>query len=205
LGAKVGCTVSFDHEPEIKGINFVIERISVYETRIKFQKYYHTDYHLKGINLDMDRSLQLRLRLIPDQDINNKIGCKVLLLHHYDEMEWNEEFHDNVLNNEHGIFDVNYDDEGNELAEARRYWRVEDVLDPYKARVAILSDKNGDGTIEDKELECHDFTYWDYWRDTTDVNGQPFREYLTVEMKNKTRYFIFLRGEEIVAYQVTVV
>jgi hypothetical protein len=153
----------------------------------------------------MDLQLRLRLRLIPDQDINNKIGCKVLFLHHYDEMEWNEEFYDNVLNNEYGIFDVNYDDEGNELAEARRYWRVEDILDPYKARVAILSDKDGDGTIEDKEFECYDFTYWDYWRDTTDVNGQSLREYLMVEMKNKTRYFTFLRGEEIAAYQVTMI
>jgi hypothetical protein len=206
LGAKVGCTVSIDHDEQCAGINFVIEKISVYETKIKERKFYHTDYHLKGITLDRDRPLRLRLRLIPDEDETNKLGSKIVLLHLYDEMEWDQGFHDHVLGNAQGVFDVNQDDDGKALAEPRRYWRVEDVLDAYHARVTVLADKDGDGKVEDSELERLDMTYWDYFRKTTDkVTDQPYIEYLTIEMKNQTHYFTFLRGREVAAFQITVI
>lgn len=205
LSAKVGCTVSIDHDEQTAGINFVIEKISIYETKVKDKKFYHTDYHLKGVTLDRERPLRLRLRLIPDADVSNKLGCKIMLLNLYDEMEYDEAFHDNVLLSESGIFDVNYDDEGNELPEPRRYWRVDDEVDPYHARVTVLADKDGNGTIEENELERLDVTYWDYHRDTTDANSVDFREVLFVEMNDQTHYFTFFRGQEVGAFQVTVI
>lgn len=206
LGAKVGSKISFDYESDLKDLNLIVEKLSIYETKIKERKFFNTDYHLCGIMLQRDRPLRLRLRLIPDEDETNKLGCKIQLLRLFDEMEWNEEFHDNVLCNESGIFDQNFDDEGNELTEPRRYWRVEDVLDPYHARVTVLCDKDGNGTIEESEIERLDVTYWDYHRNTNDpATEQEFTEVVTIEMNDKSHYFTFFRGHEIEAFQVSVI
>lgn len=205
LGAKVGNVVSLDHEPDLKGINFVIEKMSVYETRVSNRKFYHTDYHLKGITLEMDAPIRFRLRLIADNDANNELGCQIRLMHLYDEMEWDEEFHDKVLGDMTGELLINQDDDGTELEEPKKYWRVEDVLDPYHARETVLSDTDGNGKVEENELVRNNITYWDYHRDTEDNNGVKFTESLTVEMDDKTHYFIFLRGKEVGAYQITVI
>lgn len=205
LGAKVGNTITLDHEVDLRDINFVIEKMSVYETKVNGKKFFHTDYHLKGITLEMDRPLRFRLRLIPDEDAMNSLGCQVQLLHHYDEMEWDKDFHDMVLCSESCEFEVNYDDEGNELEHPRRYWRVENVFDPYNARVTILKDDDGDGTVEDEELERLDIRYWDYHRDTEDESNQEYREFLTVEMDAKTRYFTLLRGSFVDPTQIVVI
>lgn len=205
LEAKVGCSVSIDHDQQTLGINFFIEKISVYETKISEKKFYHTDYHLKGVTLEKERPIRMRLRLIPDDDASNKLGSKIQLLTLYDEMEWDEDLYSNVLTSDSGVMDVNYDDDGNQLDVGKRYWRVDDVLDPYQARVTILSDKNGDGKIEEEELERIDITYWDYHRDTEDINNIKFTESVFIEMNDKTRYFTFFRGREISAFQIQVV
>src|SRR5947207_3067212 len=66
LRAKNGCTVSFDPEPQLSDVTFVLEKLSVYETRIGTKNFYHTDYHLKGIDGEQDTPPRLRLRLTPD-------------------------------------------------------------------------------------------------------------------------------------------
>jgi len=204
LEAKVGCTVSFEHEPDIQGINFVIEKISVYETRIGTKKFYHTDYHLKGISLDVDTYIRMRLRVIPDENVTNELGCKVQLLYLYHEMSWDEPFYEEVLGDPTGEFWVNHDDDGNELEEPRKYWRVEDVRDPYTARLTILHDTDGDGTIDDDELEHFTMIYWDYSRLTDDENEQEITEFLTIEMEEETKWFTFLRGTDILPSQIIV-
>ena len=205
LGARVGNTVSFDNEPELKRINFVIEKMSVYETKVKARKFYHTDYHLKGLALGMEKPLRFRLRLIPDEDETNKLGCKIQLLNHYASSEWDENLYA-AANNDQGEFHVNYDDNDVELAEPRKYWRIDDVLDPYHARVTILADKDGDDKIDEAELERVDLTYWDFHRDTTNPdNGLEYREYLTVEMTDKTLYFTLFRGRYVEASQIMVI
>ena len=204
LGAKIGCTVSID-QPEYSEVNFVIEKISVYETKVKQKKFYHTDYHLRGISLSIREPIVLKLRLIPDGDVSNALGCKVQLLRLYDEMEWDDGFYANVLLSETGQFDVNQDEMGNELAEPHKFWRIEDVLDPYMARVTILSDKDGHGVVEEAELERVDITYWDYHRNATEPGVGEYREYLTVEMKDPSRYFVLYKGTEVQPSQITVI
>jgi hypothetical protein len=222
LKAKVGCTVTIDHDEQCAGVNFVIDRLSVYETRVQERKFHHTDYHLKGVTLDRDRPLRLRLRLIPDEDETNALRHKILLMNLYDERGWEstaEErenrwygdkefgafFVESILGHEQGIFDVTQDDEGKPLTENRRYWRVEDVLDPYSARVTTMTDSDGSGKIDDNELAYSDVTYWDYHRETQDPKtAVQFIEYLTVEMNERTRYFTFLRGRAVGAFQVSV-
>jgi hypothetical protein len=204
LEAKVGCTVSFDHEPAISGINFVIEKISVYQTKINSKSFYHTDYHLKGVSLDSEGPIRTRLRLIADSNVEDALGHRIQLLDLYDEMEYDEDFVRGPLANKDGILEINQDDEGIQLAEPRKYWRVESVIDPYKAQVTVLKDVDGDGTIEEEELERYSCTYWDYARDTDDPNGQSFTEFLTIEMNDTSGYLTFLRGRDVLPAQISV-
>ncbi len=214
LEAKIGCTICFDHEEDMAGINFVIEKISVYETKLGRETFYHTDYHLKGTSLDTDGFIRLRLRLTPDENVMDKLGQRIQLLYLYKEMGWDEDEYDRLCNN--GDFDPDYDDEGTksykdryddegkELEDPRQYWRVENVPDPYLSDCTLLTDLDGDGTIEDDELEHFAVTSWDFSRLTDDENGQEITEYLTVEMEDDSRYFTFLRGTELKAFQITV-
>lgn len=204
LGAKVGCTMSFEHEPDIAGINFVIEKISVYETKIRSKSFFHTDYHLKGISLDHDAPVRNRLRLIPDQNVENDLGHRIQLLYLYDETDYSDDIHDRVLADPKGELDITQDDDGNPLEEARRYWRVEDYLDPYFARLTELKDTDGDGDVEKEELEHSDVEYWEYHRDTTNAEGQEYREFLTVEMDKETGKFTWLRGTAVLPSQISV-
>lgn len=229
LDAKIGCTVCIDHEEDMSGINFVIEKISVYETEIDREKFYHTDYHLKGTNLDTDGYIRMRLRLIPDEDVTDEMGQRIQLLYLYDEKGWDEDLYDMLCNN--GDYDPTerlvvhddgteemapydeegetsykdrFDNEGNELEELRQYWRVDSASDPYNSNCTLLEDLDGDGTIEDDELERFPITSWDFIRLTDDENDQEITEYLTVEMDDDTRYFTFLRGTDIKPFQITV-
>ena len=103
-------------------------------------------------------------------------------------------------------FYVNLDDEGNVLEEKRVYWRINDVFDPYVARVTSMKDVDQNGTIEDSELERSDVSYWDYSRITKDLDTeQDVTEYLLVEMDHDTRYFTLLRGRDIHPSQVSVI
>ena len=209
LEAKVGCTINFDHEPDISGINFVIEKISVYKTTINSKDFYHTDYHLKGISLDHDKPVRMKLRLIPDQDVIHALGHKVQLLYLYDEMPYNESFHNVVLGEESGILDINEADDGTQLDEPRRYWRVGHTdhcprPDPYDARCTVLSDVDGNGTIDDDELEHYNTTYWEFSRMTEDELEQEFEEFLTIEMNVETGFFTFLRGASVEPSQIFV-
>lgn len=209
LEAKVGCTISFDHDPDMEGINFVIEKISVYETTVDRKKFYHTDYHLRGISLDVDNYIRLRLRVTPDENETNTLGCKVQLLHLYDECSWDGDLY-GCLNDPLGQFWVNQDDEGNDLDESCRrvYWRPEVhnryIIGPYRACETVLEDKDGDATITEDELEHFKVQYWDFKRTTEDEGGQQFIEDLCVEMDDEHQNFTFLRGTAIPSQSVFV-
>lgn len=202
LEAKIGCTASFEHDPAMAGINFVIEKISVYETTVGRKKFHHTDYHLKGISLDVDNYIRLRLRVIPDESVANQLGCRVQLLHLYDECAWDEGLYE-CINDPTGEFWVNFDDDGKELDEENRrvYWRPSvgglPLVGPYNARETILEDKDGNSIIEEDELEHFNVIYWDFARETQDENEQPYKEHLHIEMDEESKYFTFLRGQDI--------
>ena len=214
LEAKIGSTVCFDHEEDMSDINFVIEKISVYETEVDRKKFYHTDYHLKGMSLDTEGYIRMRLRITPDENVTGEMGQRIQLLYLYDEKGWDEDLYDMLCENgdydesydDEGTvsFKVDYDDEGNELEEPRQYWRIENVPDPYNSNCTLIADLDGDGTIEDDELERFPITSWDFSRLTDDENEQEITEYLTVEMDDDTRYFTFLRGTDIKPFQITV-
>jgi len=194
LKAKLGVTISFEHDQELQGINFVVEKIAVYTTEVNRKKFYHTDYLLKGVTLGSERPIRLRLRLVPNQDSVNDFGCDVQVLRLMDEFAWDEGFYNGVLLADNGEFHIDVDMQGNPVDPAIVYWRVEDVRDPYAARVTVLADDDGDGTVEDEELEHYSVEYFDYSRiavDETTKVEQP--EYLWVEKNEETGYFHLYR------------
>lgn len=194
LKAKLGVTLSFEHDPDLSGINFVIEKIGVYTTEVNGKKFYHTDYLLKGQTLDADRPIRLRLRLVPNEDANNDLGCDVQVLRLMDQFGWDEGFYDNVLRADNGEFHVHEDANGNQLDPPAIYWRIEDVRDPYPARVTVLTDDDGDGVVEDEELEHYSVEYFDYSRLVTDEHGVEQTDYLWVEKNEETGYFQLYTG-----------
>lgn len=209
LKARVGNSIIFDHDLELKDINFFIEAIEVYKTAVvtdgKSQDYFDTDYVLRGIARDMKKPMRLRLRLSPDPDSTEDVGHKLILFRLYDEMAWDQDFHDKVLGDPTMEFHVNYDDAGAQLADPWTYWRIDDVPTPYEAKVTILKDKDHDGVVEDDELARRNCTYWDYSRiaNGDKPENEQFLEYLTIEMND--RHFTFYRGREIKSFQVTII
>lgn len=203
LKASVGVSMSFDHDPNLSGINFFLEGINVYNTK-PGKKIFHTDYVLRGRTLSAPKPIRLRLRVTPDEDADTGHTYQLFFL--YNEMGWDEAFHDNVLGDPEAIIDVNHDDDGNELEKPRRYWRIDDVKQPYKAHLTTMKDADNNGSIEDDELETSKICYWDYHREKTDDETQEKSiEYLFIEMDLGTKYFTFLRGTDIQPFQVSVI
>ena len=225
LGSRVGSTISFEHEPALADINFIVEAISVYQTKIAAASFYHTDYHLKGISREQAAPVRFRLRLIADENVENPLGHRVQLLRLIADKDYDQDLQEKVLASPDGTIDSAVDENGyrffNESATdfvegSSKYWRVEDVLDPYVARVTILRDTDGNGTIEDDELEKQTVMYWDYSRLTPDpLTGADTTEFLTAEMDrgelNKatgemdgTGHFKFFCGTEVLPSQIAV-
>lgn len=205
LALRIGSTVSFEHEPLIASINFVVEAITVYQTKIQAASFYHTDYHLKGISLDQDQPIRYRMRLIQDENVENQLGHRLQLLRLTDEMQYDKNFHEVVLADPSGEFYIKENEQGEVLENPRTYWRVEDVLDPYNALTTLLRDADGNGTIEDDELVKKEVVYWDFSRLTDDpLTSIEFTEFLTIEMDKETGLFKFFVGQEVLPSQVAI-
>lgn len=204
LKAKVGNSIVFQNEPGLADKNFFIEKIAVYRTDIGRNTFFHTDYLLKAVTLDDLKPTRVRLRLIPDDDAPTKLRCRVQVLRVMDEFGWDDGFH-NVLTTE-TEFNIDSDPEGNPLPEQLKFWRVDDVRDSYSADLAEMADKNGDGTVQQEELNHSKIEYWDYHRDKVTSQGEPAgREYVWVEMDSNTHYFTLLCGTDISATEISII
>jgi hypothetical protein len=223
LKAKIGVSMSFKNTliAPMK-VNFFVQAIEVWETLIDRKKYYHTDYCLKGQTLDDPKPMRYRLRLTPDEDAST--GYQFRLMKDYYQCGWTEaesmNLLDGVLRDQDGEFHINEADDGTPLDEPLIFWRegdpreardaeghlIGDPLDPYSAKVTILKDLDGDGTVEDDELERLNVSYWDYSRLTHDEDlDRQVMEFLSVQMDEETRVFTFLRGEVVEPFQVEVI
>lgn len=217
LGAKVGCTLTFANRPEYAGVYFVIEKIVVYKTTIRNKDFFMTDYCCKGNARDWDKPERVRLRLIPDEDSMNELGHQCQLLKVYADFDYDKEFEEYVQANgghlpewdaeDEVTFKVNYEHYEDEVAMEQpwRYWRVDDVVDPYEARATTLADDDGSGTIEDDELEHASVTYWDFHRTAIDEEGEEITEFFNVERDDETGYFYMLKGTPIHARSITLI
>ena len=210
LETKVGQVITFEHEVELNGVNFVIENIAVYETNVNKKRFYHTDYCLKGSTSEAESPICLRLRLLKNEE--DEFGHTFQILHMYDQIgnEGVAKFlayvtqngdHNPHWDNEGEVtFKIHYGDEGEPLKEPLRYWRVEEATDPYKARQTILIDDE----IDDNELDHRTIQYWDFSRVATSQDGTSVTELLWVELDEKTMSVSLFRGSEILSNQVIV-
>ena len=219
LQAKIGWSVSISCEDDLAGCNFFVESIWVWETKIGDKTFYYTDYNLKAMAaVGQVKPIRIKLRLIPDDDSSNELGHKFQMLRSYMEFGWKFAADNNfldVLADEEGVFKILADRDGNPIDENMQptYWRVDDVRDPYKCRVKILKDLDGDGAVQKDELQDADYLVWDYHRDTTDpVTQQTYRENLNVEEEvqydngeAQCIWFTIYTGREVEPFQVTVI
>ncbi len=223
LQAKVGWSVSVNYEADLSGYNFFVETIWVWETKIGGtpttlpKTFYHTDYNLKATAVGQDKPIRIKLRLIPDDDSSNELGHKIQVLRPYMEFGWKFVEENNfldVLADEEGVFKILADRDGNPIDEDVQptYWRVDDVRDPYKCRVTVLRDLDGDGSVQKDELEYADYLVWDYHRDTTNPETkQKFREFLNVEEEveyddeePRCIWFTIYTGREVEPFQIVI-
>jgi len=209
FGIKVGNSVTVDHDMNLAGINFFVDGILVYETVMdNGKRFYDTEYSLRGQALGMKKPKMVRLRVTPDDNaLDMKFPYALQILERYHEQAWDQGLFDylNKLNGT-GEFQVNQDDDGKDLEEARLYWRVDDVPDPYQCNLTIMRDLDRNGTVEEDELEHKTVTFWDFHRETTDPGStEKVIEYLNVEMDNDTRYFQMFRGRDVMPFQVKVI
>ncbi len=121
------------------------------------------------------------LRVMPKQD-RGKVGEPefLLMLPYYPEggglLAWGDESPHvlGALTDKTGEF-VRFGGEPHE----ERYFRD---LNNVKCEVAIISDKDGDGHVDEDEVERQPFSLWTFRRDTVDEASQPFTQMLHAQM-----------------------
>ncbi len=197
LRARVGSPVTLD-TVELRDLNFFLREVRAYRRQIEGREFPFADYVLVARQLDGDEVV-CRVRLVPAAGgAGRGEDHDVLLLRLYDDRSYDEGLH-NVVRDTTGKFEVLEDGHVTE-----EYWRVNDVLEPYKAEVAVLRDVNEDKTVQADEVERLRLEYWDYWRETPDEAGTPSVQYLFVEMDADNGWFQLWRGQAIDPRRVTV-
>jgi len=194
LQLKIGACVNVN-EIDIDEHIFYVKRIMEYKRVIDGNTYVFTDYDLLARPLGKeDVKVRIRLNPMENPDVVAGLTHNVVLLKLYEELAYDEGLH-KVLTDTTKLFEVL---ENGVCTE--RYYRINDVQDSYKSQVTVV--KEGDKDLEG--LVKFGLEYWDYWREVKDEAGQPFNQFLFVEMDTDNGYFQMWRGEEIDAAQVSV-
>lgn len=188
LNAKIGDVFLFPHQLDIKDIHFKINCISKSEDS-NHQNY--VDYHLVGTCSILNQENKFRLRLVPQDDFH----FRILLLHVFEQKEWNETLQ-KKLNHKDGEFYVSHDDEGMPLKECRKYWRVQDTLEPLSTAVKYVT-KHCFGKVPFLVCSYIEIIYWDFFRQTVNSDGSSFLEFLIIEFDKQTKKTFSLRGFDI--------
>jgi hypothetical protein len=198
LKARIGSAVAID-DPDWKDYNFFLREIREYKRTIGGQQFQFADYALQARSLHGE-DVWVRIRLNPVADAGRVAGLthQVLFLRLDDDLAYDEGLH-NVVRDTTKKFQVLQDGQVTE-----EYWRINDVGDSYKARVAIVKDLNNDGTVEQDEVRHVQLEYWDYWRETPDIAGQKVTQFLFVEMDTDNGWFQIWKGQEIDPQKVMV-
>lgn len=191
LQAKIGSAILLN-EIELKDLQFTVKEIYEYKRTINDKQFVFSDYVLLARPLNKD-DLVLRLRVNPVADPTKVAGqtYQVLLLWPFDSLAYEEGLHKAVTDTTRKFQVI----ENGEVKE--EYYRINDVTQAYRARVAIIRDADQNRRVDSSEVETMILEYWDYWRETNDEAGLPFTQYLFVEMSTANGWFQIWRGREI--------
>lgn len=199
LKARIGVSVTID-TVELRDLNFFLQEIREYRRRIGPQEFTFVDYSLLARPLKGD-DVALRLRLNPVANRTHSAGrdYHVLMLRLDDEFEYSADF-EKLLNDKSGLFQIRQDDVVKEEFE-----RLHGLKTPFKATVSYLRDINQNHHIERDEIDTLELKYWDFSRQVKDEAGQPFEEYLFVEMDGETGWIQIWRGVEMDPTKILVI
>ena len=193
LGAKIGQHVKID-TLEMEEFDFNIRSLQAWTRHIGGEKFKHADYLLIARPIGGDE-VKKKVRLVPMEDPDGKMTHNVVLLNLLDEFEYDQEFHEGL----------DFDRNGGEFHEGEAiYYRVQDVRDPFKARIKHISDLVGDGEVEEEEVRDSTVVYWDFWRETEDDGGNTIIEFYIVEMDDDCGWFRIWVGGEIDQNRVSI-
>jgi hypothetical protein len=197
-GAKIGSAVTID-ALDLADANFFIKEIRQYRRLIEGREFLFVDYVLLARSLKGDDNwVRLRLNPVDDPDRAAGVTHNALVLRLYDEMAYNEDLH-KVVTDDTKKFQVL---ENGQVTE--EFFRINDVAGSYKTQVTVVQDLNHDKQADKDEVAREEIEYWDYWREIKDEAGQPFNEFLFVEMNTANGWFQMWRGREIDMQKVMV-
>lgn len=207
LKLNIGDPVTLD-EMNFRGLDFKVQYIR--EVKLQFNKsgaYPMVDYDLIARSLSGD-PVKAKLRLAPKEDPDNaaELTHDAILLKFDDELGADSGIEDNVLNDNTGQFNVDEDNDGKDDS---FFTRVNDVKDPYTARVTVLDDRNHDGKVSDNEVQSFAVKFWDFYRTAESIKKrqkdgswvdeklpEPATEFLIVEKDINKSWFTIWRGFE---------
>jgi hypothetical protein len=196
IRAKIGNAVAIN-DLDLKSYDFLVREIRQYQRTIEGQQFLFADYVLRAQPLK-GNEVVLRLRVNPAAKDVAGLTHTVLVLRLYDELAYDKDFHGVVTDTTKKI-------EVTEDGLTQTYWRINDVQSSYLAQVAVISDVNQDGKVEEEEVRKLQIEYWDYWRETLDEAGSKVVQFLFVEMDKESGWFQLWRGEEINPQRVMVI
>lgn len=189
MGARVGAAVILD-DLDHRDFSFHITSIQEYDW--KENKF--ADYNLLARPLGKDDVVR-KVRVVP----NGKDVKEVYLLQPYGEYEFDQGLMEALEGSKKtGQFEIL---DNGEVTE--RYFRNNNSTNSYKTKIHTLADKDGNGKVEEAEVETHSIEYWDFARDVV-VEGVKQTEFLFIEMDAKTGYFQFWKGVAISPEAVSV-
>lgn len=198
LGVKIGASVSLrtiDYDQEL----FRVAEIRAWERHINNKTVPMTDYVLES------GDCRVLLRAVPREDANAdlKLTHRFAVLKECYRFGWSDE--------STGILTAANDPTGEFIIDAgteneQKFWRQAGIV-PIYSKVALISDQNRDGKVEESEVEKATMTLWDFHRTTQDEAQQDFTEFFYVELsgrfvsptevKGGDKTIVMLRGEEI--------
>jgi len=156
LKAHIGNRVKID-TLECEELDFNIRSLQDSSREIGEETFRHADYVLvaKPFGGGGGDFVKKKLRLVPLEDSDGEMTHSAVLLNLLDEFEYDKEFHEGL----------DFEQNQGEFREGdATYWRVNDLRDPYEAAIKHISDLDGDGVVEEEEVQDAAMTYWDFWR-----------------------------------------
>ena len=192
LKAKIGSVFELK-TIDFNGQLFKLRQIYEYRRIINGETFFFTDYDL--FDAGKNQVVCLRLNPVANPDEASGLTHDVIALKLYDEFGYNADFL-NVVNATTKEFEVQ---ENGVVTE--RYWRINDVQDPYVATVTVVTS----ATQTKDDLKSQSVKYWDYWRQIKDEADQPFNEFLFVDINQTDGWTQIWKGAAVDPLKVSVI
>lgn len=168
---------------ELTSLTFLVEKTESYTLDYGKYKFDFIDYLCRS-TLQEGEPVRIKLRVYPHDQPGRAL--QTLVFKKWDEVAYDEGFKALLTENQFNVMN------GEEVEAS--FWRINDVKTAYVAAVK----ENFTGAA--KEV-----WYWDYWRETVDVGGTKYKEFLFVEWdKADTGTFTLWRGEEVPRNDISV-